>query len=342
MADVNKVIASSGGDYTSISSMLSDAASNKSTGDRWLVSYERSDEVTEQVLLTGNYNTTSDANGIIISVASAHRHDGKWNTGKARIAHTSSYDKAIIHTDTAAIAPFLTFKGFQFDQKANNGDNAQHIVACRSPGTFAAGSITLVNCIARWSGGNAGYLMFYGPGTAGAFVFKCINCIVYDGTYAIRFVTYSSAHAVKAYFFNCTFYNMNPTANSLFNLFDIDNTSAILQVKNTYVHTSGGQAVASSYTATETFSNNKKSDSVNTVSGWTNGVTPTFVDSANRDFHLQSSDTALKDAGVDLSSEGYTDDIDYVTRTGTWDIGADEYTSAPASDEYCYITSALG
>lgn len=63
---------------------------------------------------------------------------------------------------------------------------------------------------------------------------------------------------------------------------------------------------------------------------WT-GVTPTFVDSSNKNFHLAASDTVAKDKGYDYSAAGYSDDIDGQTRTGTWDIGADEYVAAGIS-----------
>lgn len=57
-----------------------------------------------------------------------------------------------------------------------------------------------------------------------------------------------------------------------------------------------------------------------------NSVTPSFV-SAPSDLHLSSSDTAWKDQGGDLSADSrfsLTIDGDGETRTGTWDIGADE------------------
>ena len=57
-----------------------------------------------------------------------------------------------------------------------------------------------------------------------------------------------------------------------------------------------------------------------------NSVTPSFV-SAPSDLHLSSSDTAWKDQGGDLSADSrfaLTIDGDGATRTGTWDIGADE------------------
>jgi hypothetical protein len=58
-----------------------------------------------------------------------------------------------------------------------------------------------------------------------------------------------------------------------------------------------------------------------------------FVDSTNanhglRNFHLLSTDTGALDLGTSTISGGYTTDIDGVTRSGTWDIGADEYVAA--------------
>jgi hypothetical protein len=56
----------------------------------------------------------------------------------------------------------------------------------------------------------------------------------------------------------------------------------------------------------------------------------TFVDEGNDDFHLSGSDTVAKDNGTDLSGDAnlaLTDDIDGATRSGTWDIGADEITA---------------
>ena len=53
-----------------------------------------------------------------------------------------------------------------------------------------------------------------------------------------------------------------------------------------------------------------------------------FVDAANDDYHLAASDTAAKDQGTDLSSDAdfaFDDDVDGDTRSGSWDIGFDEY-----------------
>ncbi len=65
------------------------------------------------------------------------------------------------------------------------------------------------------------------------------------------------------------------------------------------------------------------------------GVTFIFVDSTGNDFHLAAGDTAALNHGVDLSGDAnlaFSDDIDGDTRSGTWDIGADEFVDgAPAA-----------
>ncbi len=60
--------------------------------------------------------------------------------------------------------------------------------------------------------------------------------------------------------------------------------------------------------------------------------TYTFVNDAGNDFHLDETDIGAIDLGLDTSGEGaplnFTDDIDAEERTGTWDIGADQFVAA--------------
>lgn len=52
-----------------------------------------------------------------------------------------------------------------------------------------------------------------------------------------------------------------------------------------------------------------------------------FLDEASSDFHLMETDDGAKDHGDDLSDDPdlpFSTDIDSNTRTGSWDIGADE------------------
>lgn len=57
-----------------------------------------------------------------------------------------------------------------------------------------------------------------------------------------------------------------------------------------------------------------------------------FVNRADRDFHLAAADEGARNHGMDLSSDPYlaiADDVDAQSRSGGWDIGADEEPSAP-------------
>ena len=57
----------------------------------------------------------------------------------------------------------------------------------------------------------------------------------------------------------------------------------------------------------------------------------TFVNESIDDYHLQGTDGGAKDFGADLSADGFfpfDDDIDFQTRSGSWDIGFDEFVAA--------------
>ncbi len=78
------------------------------------------------------------------------------------------------------------------------------------------------------------------------------------------------------------------------------------------------------------FDNNISSDSTASGTHSKTNTTVSFVDAENDDFHLSTTDTVAKDAGVDLSnevpfSENGVADIDGQDRYDiSWDIGADE------------------
>lgn len=69
----------------------------------------------------------------------------------------------------------------------------------------------------------------------------------------------------------------------------------------------------------------------------TNPVTGTVTFVGGGDYHLASTDTVARDAGLSLSSDAdypLSTDIDEQTITGTPDLGADEYFAAAASAAY--------
>ena len=180
----------------------------------------------------------------------------------------------------------------------------------------------------------------------GFYVLKCINCVVND-IYGQQ--VGSSAKAITIYgifadyVYNCTVANLEADNDST----GIGNATAIgigqlgaapKAVNNSLVFavtascaTGNATAIATDYTWAGTEDYNADEDGSTTgVNSIT--ITPasevTDTAKATFDCHLKAGADCI-DEGTDLSGEGYSDDIDGVTRTGTWDIGADQYVGAP-------------
>ncbi len=68
--------------------------------------------------------------------------------------------------------------------------------------------------------------------------------------------------------------------------------------------------------------------------------TITFVNAAAGNLHLDPGETDAIDQGTDRSAGGFSDDYDSATRTGTWDVGADEITSS--ASQALSVLNAMG
>lgn len=147
------------------------------------------------------------------------------------------------------------------------------------------------------------------------------NCIAYSANNGINFVGNSGTA------YNCT--SVNNRANGI-----LRSTSGTPTVTNCYA----GGNVTADYSGTMTLTTSASSDSTGTSGlrtiavSTSTGAKFTNVTSGSEDFHLQSG-SALIDVGTSLSGT-FTNDIDGVTRSGTWDIGADEYVSSSTTFSY--------
>jgi len=100
--------------------------------------------------------------------------------------------------------------------------------------------------------------------------------------------------------------------------------SAPVVLKNNIAN---GNATDYSGTFDAASANNISQDATSPNAAFRN-KTVSFVDAANKDFHLSSSDTAARKAGLNLQNDSYLhfgEDIDGQGRAGDWDIGADEF-----------------
>jgi len=137
-----------------------------------------------------------------------------------------------------------------------------------------------------------------------------------------------SASSNSGNIFNNTIFNCNKS-NNVWEA-GIRDESGQFVFKNNAVFDSGNKDYYGNEATQNGGSNNASSDDTGNSGLQNLSSSNQFVDTTDgsEDLHLKSG-ADLIDAGTDLSSY-FTDDIDGDTRSGTWDIGADEYVSAAA------------
>lgn len=272
---------------------------------------------TTPVLINGW--TTGTGNYIRIYTAPAARHDGKWNSTAYRLQ--SSDTPIEINEENVRLDGLQVFMNDTSFAQWNRG-----ILA--NLGTSAS-DIRISNSLVRSNGNignNTGGIWFEttGPGSK----FYIYNTAIYgfktNGDYA------AGVRSVDA---NWTGYMYNVTSN--YNDYGFRNNGGTFNIKNSYA---GGNTHAS-YNGAASLVRAASSDGTGSV-GYTSVAYSTSAGAAfnsvalgSEDFRIKSN-SALKDAGVDTSTEAaplnFTTDIEGQARSAPWDIGADEAGSAQA------------
>lgn len=250
--------------------------------------------------------TTGVANYITVVVDQAVRHDGKYNTGKYRIEATDVGAALDIFPD------YTRVEGIQIKLTATSGGRR---------GILARGNFCQVSNSLFWAVLSGAATTAQGVEGFGSDI-KVWNCIAWDWVNAATVCRgLFQDGGGTAYFYNNTAHNCRT---------GIGDGFGTTVAKNNCVQDCTLACYAGSFGAAST--NNCSDDATQPGSNGQNGEV-TFVDEANDDFHLASGDTVAKDNGTDLSADAnlaFSDDCDGNTRTGTWDIGADELVATGA------------
>jgi hypothetical protein len=155
-----------------------------------------------------------------------------------------------------------------------------------------------------------------------------LNCLAHNNDgHGFSLAGYTASKTISAY--NCI-----ATNNGLvgFNMSGSQATGNIV-LTNCLASNNAGGDFASVATNTEVVTYCASGDT--TADDWAGAgnrisQTFTFVNSGGDDFHLASNDAGAIDLGTDLSADAtyaFNDDIDKQSRSGSWDIGFDEYCS---------------
>lgn len=239
-------------------------------------------------------STTTEAN-------QSQRHSGVWDNNKYWL-ETSGGAASPLKISSSTDTNHVRVEGLQVSSGLNASGNS--VVDSTN-----ARDIRISNNIFRQgSTTNTFGLTIYGNSSTVARVF---NNIFYDfsgGNYGLQL----RSTQPTSYVYNNTFYNCAAGIGN----FAGTNTRA----KNNLI-----QGLLSG----QSFFTNLNASSSNNICNISGGscssvATSTFIDTISKNFHLPSSDTVAKDTGADLSTD-FSTDIDGETRSGVWDVGADEY-----------------
>ncbi|HBI33907.1 MAG TPA: hypothetical protein DEA43_03620 [Candidatus Moranbacteria bacterium] len=260
-----------------------------------------------------NYIKIYTPNNTSTEVNNSQRHQGRWDD-RRYILKSNAGDVLVVSSNYSKI------EGIQIDQIGNNMYFDGIVASSSSTEVF------IYENIIRYSGvdekGNAIYLSNNILANSKIYIY---NNVMYGWTTGI---------AVGGFFDNSVFvYNNTIYGNTVCGI----NESSYYDVVavNNLSYNNGNFDYCTTGTVAINYSNlsknNLSEDSSAPGANSKNSTTVSFTDPTNKDFHLSPTDTAAKNEGTDLSSDpnlALSTDIDGQTRSGNWDIGADEGATA--------------
>ena len=241
----------------------------------------------------------------------SYAHEGVWpSSGKIYRCSGRIYCNEYVHIENIAIKHSM---------------NAGPYAGALAVG--AGGVLTAKRCYLENTGTGAALTVYDAP--AAQYLYNCI--LVIAGGYNHVWCSVAYTYTVYGvYFYNCTAISKGQAFAAYIAVYSkrsvtcyncIGVLASIFSGGGVYLGYSSGGVYGDYTTASDSTYPSGASNY------WTSAI-PSFVDATNKDYHLASSDTVAKDKGYNYSSAGYSDDIDGETRSGTWDIGADELNSS--------------
>ena len=302
---VTKTVQASGGDYSSLSAWEAGEQGDLVTADEIRQAECSAFSDTTMVVIDGS--TTDSTRYLRVYPAAGAEARMPWSTSAYRVEAVGSVfhvkdgftriERIQIRTTSAATSSAIVFSWY----------------------AGASGSRAL-GVVARGNNADASafHVGFFSNGADTGTVYM-VNCVAYD---------MGTGHAVSNGYrltqSTDTWYVYNCTAHTC--------ATGFLQSAGTFVAKNclaaactdgfgGTFDAASDYNASDLASDAPGANS-------RNSQTFTFAAEAGDDFHLAGTDAGAKNFGTDLSGDSafpFSTDFDGVTRSGTWDIGADEH-----------------
>ena len=288
--------AGQGGDYTTLEACLNANEQNLVAADKYFdveIDGNWSGVIDTTPVVIHNY-TTDAVHYINIYTTSSARHLNAWSTDYYILQVTAWYE-----AQTMTISSnYVRVAGLQIKRIVNVG-NYGNLGALVQGG----GNNKIISNNLLWTSDSYGNsLACFSPRLDDLYY----NNIAYD-----QHGTHKGAYCdagVTAYLYNNTFYNFSRAT---------DTPLGGMVIRNNIAQ-AGGATAYNDKRGTYDSNISKTGDASGNIQ-----ATLTFVDTANKNFHLAVSDAAAIGAGYNLAS-AFTGDIDGETRDANWDIGADE------------------
>lgn len=272
--------------------------------------------------ITTDAYTADSTRYVHIRCSGAYRTTGVWDTGRPRMS-CSDYYGCIEANDTIHVT------GCQWES-IRQTDGVGAFVYVRSPvantRVHLEGNLARYNCASSCMG-SRGVQVDNAGGVNGVTV-RLVNNIIYNfGDYGLYWDMFAGTGWTLLLYNNTFADNTDGQIN-----ITADAASDTLHMKGNIMQgadTGNNWSLSSAFTTTTTAKNITEDASSPNGASWQNKVV-TFSNEASDDFRLGSGDTVAKDAGDDLSADGtyaFSTDIDGSTRSGSWDIGADEVSA---------------
>jgi hypothetical protein len=298
--------------------------------EQWNIAcYDDAEDTTLGVVVSGwttdadNYLKIYTPNSLQ-EVGISQRHSGVWNDNKYKLVVSDEFPEGpplTINTASDTDSVNVWLDGLQIMNASVSGSNGltAHNVS---------GETKVSNCLIKNDpAGSSTYGLEIDNLTHDG-TYKLWNNIIYgffDGGIWLRETT-GSGNSLYAY-------NNTVVGIGSGNCFKSSITDGSFTAKNNIA-----QGCTDGYSGTFDSSSKNNLSDLDADAPGTNGVnstTLTFSDASGENYHLDSSDTDAIGEGVDLSSDTYlpfSTDIDNETRSGNWDIGADERGANPTGD----------
>lgn len=305
--------------FASFKAFITDANANKVAGDKWTcICTGGADDISGTAGISAATNSTGV---ILVKAGSGQAHGGKWNSSVYYMTNTDASPCITISSD------YVQFLGIQMD--------------AQGAGNYAGGCLVSTGVLTGWhfercifrssytGTGSSAHLVLVSSNYCVANYHECLFYAVTKTTGDVLLKTTNNTHKVV----NCTF------ANSDRALLCDTNT----RLTNSIVY--GCNAVCDAADLAATSGNNATELASGPTYFGTTSATLAFTNAGAHDYHLASGATSAIDGGIDGSGiftaiESWND-IDDVARSGTWDIGADEYVAAASSSIPDDITQVI-